>query len=497
MKGIRNDSGQNFSYAHSVLQSFSYLECMRDFLNANNFNNVNMILAQQLCTTIELYKLMSMLNCGNEAFSAPIFNYYSIKVKTLPNMNKAFHQDPYHFLHYFLEVLHKENNCITCVINPLNLPDLMNQRNDEYMLRLFYQYFVNQYNSMISNYFYNVERKVLKCNQCGELYYYSVHMIIKFNIDLFREYRDGACPNMKGTNLSLDDCFKCYIGNNDKEKCPNCHNKVVSHTKIFSSTKVLILYFYREKHPFKGDIFFPQTLNIFNYYSFNRQKNLGFCPMYNLKAVISYNSNMGKYFADCKTNNMGITGWYRFMDNQVCVLTNPQQDLYNFEPQLLIYELDPSQCNNNITFRNPFLFSINNMNPINTMNNNIFPMNNQNSNLCVPQNCNLGMQSNLVRTPTGFSLKFICVPENGDQSETPLNKILAQVRSDATFEEAVNNFYIKLVKPREAIKRFLLNDNEIEPNNQSTLDSLGIDLNTTIKAIKADNFDELKLPNLF
>ena len=92
-----------------------------------------------------------------------------------------------------------------------------------------------------------------------------------------------------------------------------------------------------------------------------------------------------------------------------------------------------------------------------------------------------------------FSLKFIYVPEFGDQSETNLNRISAQVLSDFTFEKAVNNFFCKLVKPRNAIKRFLLYEKEISPNCQSTLASLNINENTVIKAIKSQNFDQLNL----
>lgn len=92
-----------------------------------------------------------------------------------------------------------------------------------------------------------------------------------------------------------------------------------------------------------------------------------------------------------------------------------------------------------------------------------------------------------------FGLKFICVPEFGDQSETPTNKIVAQVSSNFKFKEAINNFYMKLVKPRGAIKKFLLNNNEISPDCESSLSQLNINKDTIIKAIKSPNFDQMKL----
>ena len=93
-----------------------------------------------------------------------------------------------------------------------------------------------------------------------------------------------------------------------------------------------------------------------------------------------------------------------------------------------------------------------------------------------------------------FGLKFICVPEFGPQVETPTNKIIAQVASTFKFKEAVNNFFMKLLKPKPAIKKFIVNNNEISPNSENTLTQLNINQHTVIKAIKSPNFDQLNLP---
>ena len=58
---------------------------------------------------------------------------------------------------------------------------------------------------------------------------------------------------------------------------------------------------------------------------------------------------------------------------------------------------------------------------------------------------------------------------------------------------AIDNFFIKLVKPRESIKKFLLNGNDLDPQCEQTLSSMNIDHNTIIKAIKSENFNELRL----
>ena len=72
-------------------------------------------------------------------------------------------------------------------------------------------------------------------------------------------------------------------------------------------------------------------------------------------------------------------------------------------------------------------------------------------------------------------------------------KIFAQVRSNFTVEQAINNFFLKALKKREAIKKFLLNNIVLDQKSQQTLESLNIDENTIIKAVKAANFDNLNV----
>ena len=54
----------------------------------------------------------------------------------------------------------------------------------------------------------------------------------------------------------------------------------------------------------------------------------------------------------------------------------------------------------------------------------------------------------------------------------------------------------KLLKPKEAIKRFILNGNILDVKSQDTLASMNIDESTIIKAIKSENFDSLKLEGI-
>ena len=66
IKGIRYFSNlifnnNDYSYAHSALQSMSCLECTKEFLLINNFDNLNTSFRNYFKITIELYNLFSML----------------------------------------------------------------------------------------------------------------------------------------------------------------------------------------------------------------------------------------------------------------------------------------------------------------------------------------------------------------------------------------------------------------------------------------------------
>ena len=527
MQGIKNINNNTSSYVHSVLQSLGCLDFINKFLHIQNYENLG-LMEMNFYFSKEFYNLMSMLINGKQAFSADLIQYYIKRANMLyPNeQNNPFKGDPYHFLYYLLEILHFENNIPkdpSYNINQLYNQNILNQQNDDYMYFLFLDFFRRTQNSLISENFFNVEKYRTVCMNCGIIYFYAIKKILRFNIEKYKMYRDQSNPQKKFCNLSLDDCFRCYIGGNTSS-CTNCGNIATKYTKICCSTKVLIIYFDRKTHPFFGDIDFPLTLNIINYFSLKRVNNLNFKPVYKLKACISYDNNCGRYFADCLVNNMGQMGiWYRFMDDQVSILGNGQ-DIFKFEPQMLIYELDQQynmNLNNNIqnqqfnnNFLNIMLNLFNNNNIPNFFNMNFNPVNqaipqaqNQNLNIMnmmsnqkfsekkmVESNEKIQPNVNPMNDSIAFGLKFIFVPEFGDQSETKENKIIAQVLSTYTFKKAVDNFFVKLLKPRDAIKRFILNGKEIPPNSEKTLASLNINNDTIVKAIKHENFDKMKLP---
>ena len=516
MKGFINYSGFNNSYAHSALQSL----CSLDFSTLYKMNYIYQSNNPYFMISNELFSIIRLIHNGQAAFSQDILNYYSrmaiMLYANMPNNACVNSKDPFNFLNYLLEMLHYENNKQTFAfdINLLYNQNLMNQRNDDYMYFLFLSFFKQTQNSIISNYFFNIERYRTTCPNCGTLYFYSSKNILEFEIDQYRVYRDNAFSFRKNTNLTLDDCFLSYVGGT-KCNCQNCGGIATKYTKFCSSTKVLIIYLHRLRHNFYKDVDYPFLLNISNYIKVKNNFQLNFKPVYSLKAIISYDHFLGKYFADCYVrNNFSFMGnprgaWYRYIDDNVRMLGNLNVELNIYEPQLLFYEIEENSFNNR-NFTNPFNLMLQKMLPFYQqmfMNNNFnnFQMNNQQQPMNVFQQQNLDamniMSNKNNNAPNNngivgyFGLKFICVPEVGDQSETPLNRIIAQVSSNFKFKEAVNNFYMKLLKPREAIKKFLLNNNEISPDSEMTLLQLNINKDTVIKAIKSPNYDSMKLPN--
>lgn len=236
------------------------------------------------------------------------------------------------------------------------------------------------------------------------------------------------------------------------------------------------------------------------------------------------------------------------MNNSIKMLNDVNKEIHEYEPQLLIYELEESpqknigmnQNNSNQNFFvNPFNDNINqmmnnnhfnffftpqvqyqqflaqnlqqnydisknlqllqfsNMNTLNsfqTINPLFFKNNNTNDNHQNDNDNNNDDKSNQNENSNPFfaTVKFYIIPKDWDKNEENIIKILPQLTLDDTIQTAVNNFFIKLQKPKEAIKEFKLNDTIIDPQSQQKIKDFPMKSDFIILAIKSDNFDELK-----
>ena len=129
-------------------------------------------------------------------------------------------------------------------------------------------------------------------------------------------------------------------------------------------------------------------------------------------------------------------------------------------------------------------------NNINIGNNNNFNINNNINN----NNINNNNPHNYLTNQINPEIKFLIVPENWNGLESSARKIVPQITLEDTVQKAISNFYIKLQKPREAIKEFRFNGIKININSNQKLREIGLRNGSKIIALEADNFDELNNP---
>ena len=353
MKIIKNySSNYENSYANAVLQAFSSLDCISNWIK--KLNDISNLLKNiQESITKELYILFSNLYNGNQVDSTNLISTLEKQVREI--YKKVMKKDEYHFLKYFLIMLHLENNCPNNPefdINSYNNKTIENIKNDNHMYNSFCNFFQQTTNSIISQYFYNIEKYFTSCSKCSQIFYYDHRIILTFDIDKFLSLRNKIYPNKNCSNISLKECFYYYQYLNDCQ-CPICKDPMSKEkTTLFSSTKVLILRFKRASHNLKCDIDFDFQFNI-NDMDISNNNVEARRNNYYLKSIVSLYQfrNCSKYFSDVYIND----NWYRFCDIYDSAMNiNDDKCLKKYEPQMLIYELNED---NNHT--NPFYNSLN------------------------------------------------------------------------------------------------------------------------------------------
>ena len=94
-----------------------------------------------------------------------------------------------------------------------------------------------------------------------------------------------------------------------------------------------------------------------------------------------------------------------------------------------------------------------------------------------------------------LTLKFVVIPQNWDGSNDSSFPINPQVIMNYTVKEAIDKFYSKLAKPKEAIIKFTYNGQNLDPNSEQKLKDLNINEHSIIYAIKSPNYDAINFQN--
>ena len=377
IKGVKCSEQGDYSYAHSVLQSLSCLECSGLFLRdlANDIkNNGNYLL------TNAVLELFNCLNNGQEGNSQKVlccFNNSYIKHSSLIQTKNVLNSDPFHFLYFLLQFLHIENNKPRDNNYDKNFENqiLQNQQDDSFMYKLFLNFFKQTQNSPISNNFFSIERNEHICPNCQHYYSYSMKNLFRISVENVINSRDLKNPLSKGKNINLEDCLNWYFGRHEIA-CRNCGNNIYKEKKLVIPANVLIFSFERNFHPNKGDIDFDTSIDV-NQYISKSSSTAGYnlITNYTLKACISFNN---KYYADCYININNNNFWFRYT-NEYKKMLSSNKEIYDYEPQILIYELN-NKFNNENNQSNSINYQINNQfdNTNNGFyNNNQFNSNNQ------------------------------------------------------------------------------------------------------------------------
>ena len=359
MKGINNSENGNFSYVHSVLQSLCCLDIADEILKINFENIPNHWLLSK-----ELYSLIFVVKHGSEGVSDLIVQkfkeYYYNNQEKIESKN-VLKEDPFHFLYFFLQFVHLESNCPKNPNFVLPQDDLNNKKNDEHMYNSYINYINQFHNSLISLYFYDLEKYTYKCPQCTQYFSYGMKTVLRISFEEVKEYRSLKKPMKSNQIIDLDDCLN-YYSDEKFSTCEFCgNNKIFKKIQLCIPAKVLIFSLERKSHNFFKDINFPVDLDINNYIC--KERNNNYNTKYKLKSCIYYDNNLEKFFADCYIKYNGTENLYRFIDDQIFIVNNNQST--NYEPQVLIYEL----VNQNINYStNSNLPLLNQFNPLNNTN---------------------------------------------------------------------------------------------------------------------------------
>ena len=364
-------------YMNSVLQCLSQIEPLANYFKSSNHVNNTIIKykkEEKDCLT-ESFKIL-IDNLWPDNYHNLSNNYYApydFKNK-ISKMNPLFQgvhtNDAKDLVNFIIMTLHDELN-EKKKQNSINYSILGDQKNEDYMLNWFMEYFNGENKSIISDLFYAVTHTMTKCLNCQinkhnyEVYFflifpleevrkYKLQEIIELNQNLMKIDMNTTDMNKIQNNLSKIkllqnnsvDILDCFDYNQKIENfigeiamyCDTCKDQKPAEyqTKIYYGPKFLILILNRGfGNKFKVKLQFSLELDLTNYLE---NKTSG-C-IYDLIGVVSHkgeNGANGHFIASCKSpvdNN-----WYQYNDDLVNPIKNFKEEILDFAmPYILFYK---------------------------------------------------------------------------------------------------------------------------------------------------------------
>ena len=344
--------GDSPLYMNAVLQCFCQIDKLVDYIKYK----------QNVQEKIETYKNNKRINLIS-SFKLLIDNLWPSQGNSnylLKNNNNYYFapygiKDIFYLLNPGLKNSTIPNDLIDLILNHLHNELNKNSQNNmcsnsiinfSDKLQVFNNFFQNfkDNRSIISGYFFGIYQKSEICSVCQNPYYnYNSFHSLYFDLWKIKSFKieKQQFNNYYTENLNIYDCFEYHrrieyqIGNNILfcQKCQN-NNKYYQETIIFSAPIILIISLNLTKelqNQIKFDLYENITLN--NYLENNKDNSC-----YDLRGIVAYNLQNGKYIAFCKSPI--DQRWYKYNDDYVCLMDNNIISEINssFFPCVLFYQ---------------------------------------------------------------------------------------------------------------------------------------------------------------
>ena len=331
-------------YMNATLQCLSNSGQLTEYFLKNYNPNPNKIMSNEYHNV--LINLWDIKN-NNKSYSPNSFK------EVLGKLNPLFAgiaaNDSKDLINFLLEQFHKELNVIKPNINNINSSGaIMDQTNENLMLKLFIEEYTEKFNSPISNLFYGILETKSQCLGCNVIKFnFQVYSFLEFPLQQVNQYffNKGKRPLFtnegKNPDVDLYECFeynqKIDLMTGENQMFCNICNKLLNSyysTIIYSSPIYLIINLNRGKEAvYECKVNFPEQLNLYNFVTFKS----GFTA-YGLYAVICHlgpSSMSGHFVAYCR--NRMDNKWYLYNDGFVTKCSKPFQ--YNDGmPYILFYK---------------------------------------------------------------------------------------------------------------------------------------------------------------
>ena len=217
---------------------------------------------------------------------------------------------------FLMETMHNELNNAK-KINSSNQNLVFNQTNYEESFKIFSQFFINNYKSIISDQFYGMYNSMMQCLNCKT----QSHNIQVFNLIIFPLEEVRKFKNRIQNIVNIIECFEYYqkedfMTGENQIHCNYCHtmSNSLNSSKLIICPNILVVILNRGKGlQYDIKLNFGEYLNIRNFIYY--KKSPFFYELIGIVTHFGPSSMSGHFIAFCKS--FVDQQWYKYNDAQV------------------------------------------------------------------------------------------------------------------------------------------------------------------------------------